>query len=325
MSKQPSHIPSTHPSTSIQPTIQPSIQPSSSNIPTQNGYTLYYWGNSKSIGQNSIQYTTPQLFSDNVIYTSVSSLYSIIIMSSGIAYSCGNVVLKSRYQGHLGREGVVQGINSLQPIDTVMDINGLSISSPRFSKVYAGVEQSSNSGIIHTILLDVNGKAYAAGSNSRGQLCQGDTLNRDIPQLIPMDKRVVDVAIGGEHTLLLLEDGSVYGCGSNNVGQLGLELTQQVKSPTRIPNLDSVLSISAGHSHSLFTTQNGLYNTGSNQYKQLCRSQSGNVRVPTLLGVAPIEKVNKFKAGKYSSYVLFNDKSVGSCGRNNYGQVSRSC
>ena len=254
----------------------------------------------------------------------MGSSYSIIIMSSGIAYSCGNIV-KSRYQGQLGREGVVQGINSLQPIDTVLDLNGLSSSAPRFSKVYAGVEQSSNSGIVHTILLDVYGRAWATGSNSRGQLCQGDTLNRDIPQMISMDKRVVDVAIGGEHTLLLLEDGTVYGCGSNNLGQLGLGLTQQAKSPTRISNLASVLSISAGHSHSLFKTQNGLYNTGSNQYKQLCRSQSGNVRLPTLLGVAPIENVNSFKAGKYSSYVLFNDKSVGSCGRNNYGQVSRSC
>ena len=106
--------------------------------------------------------------------------------------------------------------------------------------------------------------------------------------------------------------------------KIGLGFTQQVKSPTKVTSLDSVLSISAGHSHSLFTTQNGLYNTGSNQYKQLCRAQSGNVRVPTLLGVAPIEKVNQFKAGKYSSYVLFNDKSVGSCGRNNYGQVSMS-
>jgi alpha-tubulin suppressor-like RCC1 family protein len=37
--------------------------------------------------------------------------------------------------------------------------------------------------------------------------------------------------------------------------------------------------------------------------------------------VAPIEKVYQFKAGKYSSYVLFNDKSVGSCGRNNNGQL----
>ena len=200
ISKQPSYIPSTHPSTSIQPTKQPSIQPSSSNVPTQNGYTLYYWGNSKSIGQNSIQYSTPQLFSDNVIYTSVGSSYSIIIMSSGIAYSCSNIVLKSIYKGQLGRLGVVQGVNSLQPIDTVMDINGVSISSPRFSKVYTGVEQSPNSGIVHTILLDVYGRAYSTGSNSKGQLCQGDTLNRDIPQMIPMDKRVVDAAIGGEHT-----------------------------------------------------------------------------------------------------------------------------
>ena len=244
-----------------------------------------------------------------------------MIMSSGIAYSCGNVVLKSNYKGQLGRLGVVQGINSLQPIDIVLDINGLSTSAPRFTKVYAGVEQSPNSEIVHTILLDVYGRAYSTGSNSKGQLCQGDTVSRDIPQIIPMEKRVVDVAIGGEHTLLLLEDGTVYGCGSNNVGQLGLGITKQAKSPTRI-SLDSVLSISAGHSHSLFATQTRLYVTGSNQYKQLCRSQSGNVREPTLLGVAPIENVNQFKAGKYSSYVLFNDKSVGSCGRNNYGQVS---
>lgn len=80
--------------------------------------------------------------------------------------------------------------------------------------MFAGVENSPDSGIVHTILMDRNGNAYAMGSNSKGQLCLQDESDRLIPTMIRIEGvRIVDVAIGAEHTLLLDEDGNVFGCG----------------------------------------------------------------------------------------------------------------
>ena len=132
------------------------------------------------------------------------------------------------------------------------------------------------------------------------------------------------MAVGGVHTLLLLDDGTVYGCGNNAEGQLGLGSgTTQVLVPTKIVALNLVTSISAGRSHSLFQSDNGLYVTGSNTYEQLCTSSGGgnNVVTPQRLVDISTLVVQSFQSTKYSSYILFKNGSVDSCGLNTYGQL----
>ena len=110
---------------------------------------------------------------------------------------------------------IAQGTNNFQTISKVFDeTDGKEMDAPVFDKVFAGVENSPDSSVMHTILLDKEGRAYATGSNSKGQLCLGDESDRLIPTMINLDGvRIVDVAIGGEHTLLLDDDGNVFGCG----------------------------------------------------------------------------------------------------------------
>ena len=169
-------------------------------------------------------------------------------------------------------EDLNEGQNLWQEIERVFDPDRGGVTfPPDFRRVYAGVENEVRSGNIHSILLDGRGRAWATGANNAGQLCLGDTLDRMIPQKIPI-KNVVDVAIGGEHTLLLLEDGTVYGCGSNKLGQIGLgDLIRDVSTPTQLFLLPSpATSVSAGKDHSLIMTSRDILVMGSNQYKQLC-------------------------------------------------------
>ena len=133
--------PSDKPSKSSQPSLKPSLQPTQipSNIPsksyspTQSGARTFYWGNSQSFGQSNnngknVQYTTPQLFtnnfiSDNVIDISSGSKYSILLMKNCTAYSGGCIELEEKYQGHLGLGGdsvVSQGINNFKRIANVI-------------------------------------------------------------------------------------------------------------------------------------------------------------------------------------------------------------
>ena len=206
--------------------------------------------------------TVPLNVGGGVVFATAGSKYSIILLTDGSALSSGFVQSLDEYQGHLGLERnlVVEGVNELQPISSVFDPSNLDpnnstaaiVTAPRFSQVFGGVENVPGSGTIHTILLDEDGNAWATGSNDAGQLCFEDSVDRMIPEQIPLDgQRVIDVAIGGEHTLLLLEDGSVKTCGSNASGQLSVPLTTS-----------TVLSVSSGRSHSLFRTSDGIYFSG---------------------------------------------------------------
>ena len=307
---------------SLAPTIAGPVTPS----PTRQGVKLFFMGAPDSIGQdNPDDVLVPLDAGDDIIDASGGSKYTIIVTSDGRAMSAGYINDIDTYQGHLGRDNTIQGTNDMQPISLVFDVEESAlVSAPRFDRAFSGVEYTPNSGIIHTILLDVDGQAWASGSNSNGQLCLGDEVEQvKIPEKIPLEGRVVDVAIGGAHTLLLLDNGDVYGCGSNLVGELGLgTATEQVSSPTLL-DVDDAISVSAGHSHSLFRTSNsGIVFTGSNEYGQLCADTSGeNLYTPGSLDIPGIENAIQFEAIKESSFILYSDGSVSACGSNSAGQL----
>lgn len=318
------NMPSLSPSKSSHPSISPSDSPTRSSAPTRTAIDRFVWGDPKSFGTSGIDRVKPVSAGGGVVAASAGSEYTLSIRSDGTTWSSGNIPSKARYKGHLGIvvTRVTTGINSAKQISSVSKAGESTTSpAPKFDKVYAGVENVANTGRIHTILVDIRGKAYSTGDNSNGQLCLGDTKLRNIPQeiVIPSGRRIVDVAVGGVHTLLVDDQGSVFGCGSNSDGQLGLGGTTQVLAPTKITSLTRVTTVSAGRSHSLFLSNNGLFVTGSNQFGQLCRA--GTLRTPTLLTNFIRGNVRQFEAIKYSSYVLFNDGSVDSCGKNNYGQL----
>ena len=324
-------FPPTYSPTTPNPTYSPTL--SGTPYPTLIGNTLFFWGDPESIGQDAqVDATIPVSTSDGVISASAGSKYTILVLRDGSALSAGYIESRLEYQGHLGLDidTVAEGTNEFQHISHVYDAEKETVvDAPVFDQVFAGVENSPDSGIMHTILLDVQGHAWAVGSNGNGQLCVGDDIKQaNIPERIEIQGRIVDVAIGGEHTLLLDEFGNVYGCGSNVVGQLGLGLStgtrktiRNVSAPSKVDGIPFVKSISAGHSHSLFLTEDGIYVTGSNDFGQLCvNTGSQNVHTPEELDIN-IDVVQSFEAIFESTYVLYIDGSVNSCGKNNFGQL----
>ena len=321
------NAPSSSPLATSMPTISGTFSP------TLSGLDFYFWGSPQAVGQplDTPDVSAPLDVGGGVVSSTAGSKYTVILLTDGSALSAGFIQSIDDYQGHLGldRNLVVEGVNEFQPISSIFDkfnsdpndpLTAI-IPAPKFGKVYGGVEDIPNTGKIHTILIDEDGNAYATGNNEKGELCLGDNVDKMIPEKIPIDGKVIDVAIGGEHTLLLLEDGTLYGCGSNADGQLGLDVVQDVSTPTLIEGFDGVLSISAGHSHSLFTAEDGIYYAGSNEFGQLCIDTSGdNIKIFTKLDVS--EAVTSFEAIKESSYILYEDGSVRSCGRNNFGQLA---
>jgi len=254
---------------------------------------------------------------------SAGSDYNIFILSDGSAAVTGYIARPEDYQGHFacGCQDLVDGVNS-RIIDTVFDLSGNEQPAQEFTNVFAGVESSEGSGRIHSVFIDVDGAIYAAGNNDNGQLCLGDEDSRVFPSQInlPDNEKAVSAAVGGEFTLILSDSGKVYGCGSNEFGQLGLgSNVSKTYRPDSGNGLSGVRSISVGRDFSLIRTRDDLFVMGGNNYGQLCLDSAGNeLLIPTVLDAAD---VRSFIAGKETTYILFQDGSVTSCGLNDVGQL----
>ena len=287
---------------------------------------LYAWGAQESYGLPTGEVSLPESLDKTVIDVSGGSKYSLILLSDGTAQSSGFIDSMDDYHGHLGVKGsdVSEGSNEFQDISNSFD-NSEIISSPPFTRVFAGVEHTDSPGSIHSFFIDDQGKAWATGSNANGELCLGDNEDRLIPTRVTLNGNVISVAIGAKHTILLLDDGTVYTCGSNEDGQLAIaEAPEAVRNtPTKVEDLKDVRMISAGIGSSLFLASDGMYVAGNNAFGQLCvETNAGSLYEATKLEGVNAPDVASFEAIATSSYILFEDGSVGACGRNNFGQLA---
>ncbi|KAL3826438.1 hypothetical protein ACHAXA_011247 [Cyclostephanos tholiformis] len=294
-------------------------------------FRLWVWGSSEGIGDEvGVNILVPEDSEEIVLDASAGTSYTLFILSDR-SVRVGGFADPDKYQGHfgLGDAGIDIRAFSLLPILEVEDLSGDLMAAPEFQVVVAGVESSDESGMMHSVFIDVDGNVYAAGNNNKGQLCLGDTDSRTLPtQILLPDGEIANVAaVGGEFTLILTSSGKIYGCGSNELGQLGLgDEVISTTTPDDSNGLIDVLSISAGQKFALIRTGEGLFGMGDNTYGQLCLDTNGkSTVVPTLIDsvddVIPSTDVISFKAGRESSYMLFADGSVVACGLNDVGQL----
>ncbi|KAJ4461619.1 hypothetical protein PAPYR_1728 [Paratrimastix pyriformis] len=67
----------------------------------------------------------------------------------------------------------------------------------------------------------VDGRLFAAGTNSYGELCLGTTTDAPFTEVpFPDGKALKAVAVGAAATILHMADGSLYGCGLSNHGEV---------------------------------------------------------------------------------------------------------
>merc|ERR1712194_639566 len=306
--------------------------PSPSPIPDSS--ELLFWGFLQSIGEeipDTINKVVPTILDEIFVSdTSAGSEYTLVVLGNGSAMVAGYIESLSDYVGHFGvvaESGLTEGLNGLQLIDKVRNRAGLTVAAPEFKAVVAGVESmddaSAGTGMMHSLFIDIEGNIYAAGDNSKGQLCLGDDEKaKEIPTQIdlPDDETAVSAAAGVEFTLIVTSSGKVYGCGSNEVGQLGLGDDEgNQDSPVEVTGLSDATSVFAGMDFSLIRTSKGLFTMGGNEFGQLCLDPE-NSQQTTPKNIYD-DSVLSFAAGWQSSYVLLEDGSIKSCGLNNDGQL----
>ncbi|KAL7527838.1 hypothetical protein ACHAXR_002156, partial [Thalassiosira sp. AJA248-18] len=284
----------------------------------------WYWGGEEGrgdvVGENQ---ELPDWQPEEVIDVSAGSRHTFYIEEDGIAYVSGFIESFYSYQGHLGmpRRNLIEGQNEFMSIENVLNLDGQLVPSPEFIKVYAGAGAPGDSRDMHSVLIDVDGNVYTTGNNDMGQLCHGDLEQKDMFQQVELPFPAVAAGVGLDFTIILLETGQVYGCGSNENGELGLGSNVQFTStPENKNGLKNIVDLSSGLNFGLYLDDTGtVFGSGSNLFSQLCESTDGDpVDRPMELAVKGVTAV---EAGRESSYFLYENGSVDSCGRNDEGQL----
>ena len=264
-----------------------------------------------------------------------TALHSLIIANDGSVYACGNNVY-----GQLGNNTT----NNNQYLAQMIQPNDLP-STAKAIKTAAGQ--------FHSLVLYDNGYVYACGSNSYGQLGNGNNGNNNnnlilTRMLTPTDingisintnTKAINIAAGGFHSLVLYDDGNVYACGSNSYGQLGngtninqSNLTQMSPPIDRYNNLINAkaINIAAGVSHSLILyDDNNICACGFNNKGQLGNNTfDWNINpiltqmiTTYIYGITINTKAINISAGSYNSLVLYDTGNVYGCGLDDSGEL----
>ena len=180
--------------------------------------------------------------------------------------------------------------------------------------------QTVSAGRGHSTALTRNGKVFAWGYNSSGQLGDGTRRYRSTPVAVPGLEDVISISAAGYHSMALTRDGKVFAWGYNGNLQLGDGTREDRLTPVAVPGLEDVICISAGGGHSMALTRDGnVFAWGYNEYGQLGDGTLDDWSTPG--AVQDIEDVISISAGYYHSMALTSDGTVFTWGYNECGQL----
>jgi alpha-tubulin suppressor-like RCC1 family protein len=290
---------------------------------------VYAWGtNSNSqLGDNSttgrlvpVAVSTTGVLSGKTITTMAAGAYhSLAVTSEGRVYAWG-----SNVYGQLGN-----GSANASTVPVAVDMTGV-LSGKTVTAVTVGQTSS--------FALDSDGKVYAWGNNSYGQLGDGTRNNRLRPVAVDATgvlsgKRITALSCINLSVLALSSEGKVYGWGHNSHGQLGNNSTVQSFTPVAMDmsgalSGKTIVAIAAsGYSTLLLASDGGLYATGYNDGGQLGNNSTTSSSVPVavdMTGVLSGKTIVGIAASLPSGFAYTSDGQVYAWGRNDNGLLGNN-
>lgn len=291
---------------------------------------VYTWG-ANSSGQlgdgtadsrsSPVRVSTAAALSDvSVAAVAAGANHTATVGRNGKVYTWG-----SSGSGQLG-DGAPEGGSSSVPV------------AVRATGVLAGVTVTTvSAGTSHTVALGSNGKVYAWGDNTQGQLGRPDVAYTSTPQAVDdtgalAGVTVVAVAAGSRHSVALGSDGTVYTWGVNSDGQLGDGATAKSQVPVAVTSgalagvrVTAITAGGADGNHTLALGEDGVvYAWGLGTDGQLGNGTTTSSNVPvavTTTGVLSGVAVTTISAGRAHSVALGANGIVHTWGVNVYGQL----
>ena len=189
-------------------------------------------------------------------------------------------------------------------------------------------------GVSHSLALTSDGKVFAWGLNSFGQLGDGSTFDSSVPVAVDQSnltgREVVAVSAGGNHNLALASDGTVFAWGLNSSGQLGDGTTINRSVPVSVDTTATplfnkiVVAVAAGFGHSLALSEGKVFAWGRNSEGELGDGTLTQRIAPVAVidtGVLLNKIVVAVAGGFYHSLALDSDSNVFGWGFNGSGQL----
>ncbi len=192
--------------------------------------------------------------------------------------------------------------------------NAQNFNTVRIAQISTGVE--------HTLAIDTDGKLWAWGNNTNGQVAYSVYENYyATPVQLEMTKNFTAISAGYKHSLAIDESGTLFQWGYHCVGDAGDESWEDVYELEALAPEIEFAKISAGSYFNLAIDINGnLYAWGDNSYGQLGVGNGIAARsVPTriLIGTKFIE----ISAGSYHSMAIDENGGLWVWGMNTDGQL----
>ena len=161
-------------------------------------------------------------------------------------------------------------------------------------------------GGFHSLAIGSDGKLYAWGDNTYGQLGNGTGTPSTTPVVVSMPAGVTATAVaaGEDHSVALGSDGNVYDWGYNGFGQLGNGTTNNSTLPIKVglPAGVTATAVAAGNYMSEALGSNGdVYAWGDGADGQLGDGKTVNELSPIQVNVSFISAV---AAGGLHSLVI---------------------
>jgi alpha-tubulin suppressor-like RCC1 family protein len=240
--------------------------------------------------------------------------------SAGQVYSFGG-----NLQGELGRPSPMN------------DPTPLRVPLPPASNGAAAIA----SGAGHSLVIGSDGRLYAFGSNTYGQLGTGANLGSSTPNPTPTAVnlpgaagRVAQTAGGEDVTLALTSTGQLYSFGNNVRGELGRGIDDggadvARPTPTQVALPGPVREMAAGEFQGLaITSDDRLFAWGENNFGQLgVATNAGTENAVATPEQVPLTHTGRFvslAAGGEHTLVLTATGEVFSFGNDRYGQLGRA-
>jgi len=203
----------------------------------------------------------------------------------------------------------------------------LHVSGPKSADTFIPIKAIA-AGRAHSLALTTDGKVWAWGMNTAGQLGDGTKQKRTKPVQVKGPGgdgyllQIVAIAAGGAHSLALRADGTVWTWGDNAWGQLGDGSTDGRSLPAIVPG-GFMKAIAAGRRHSLALQAGGkVWAWGKGDRGQLGSSFALDSLVPVeVKGLASGGLKKMIAAGEEHSLALRADGTVWAWGANDRGQL----
>jgi len=173
-----------------------------------------------------------------------------------------------------------------------------------------------------SLALKSDGKVWAWGNNSFGQLGNGTTTRSQTPVevSIPNNINIIEISTKYSYSLALASDGTVWSWGRNYYGQLGDGSKTNRSTPVPVSGLTGIIAISAGGAHGLALDSYGtVWSWGGNYVGQLGNGTTTNSLTPVKVKNLPAG-IKMISAGGCHSLAIDSDGKVWAWGDNGYGQ-----